>query len=484
MKRILIYILSLVLLTAVTAPAFALLYEADAPKPVYTEAYTAALADYEVTQALRLGFVPEKIQADTKKTISRADAAELVLSFIAMQYGYDVGNFLELCGTSAVVLSDGSRPEYIPYRFKDLNGHIAGYVNWAAALGLMTGDSESTFNPFGSLTQQEAAVILRRTAEFYGAISKNSGVANTYTGKNAVESWALDSVNCLLSLKVLDSEFDPTVSCTGNWILTAYWRLYANAPVSREKGNTARLLSYEDELNRILKKDGVTINKQVELGAGTVVYYAFYGTNKLDVVYRDGGCKALPMPDETLIYLSASSGFYNILYVADRNGLRYEINVCTLTCTPVVPPNELSAKVLQEGERTLDASGSKNQFGRPAQDEKLLNGYAKPHIINIGYMPVYTDKGKEWTLSKDDMAVIRMDAERMQQYPAGQLIEFGYILGGQAIPLGESYLRDSASFTLRAPQDGNYSFYIINKSLNSVYMRSLSVEILHLYKRS
>jgi len=300
-----------------------------------------------------------------------------------------------------------------------------------------------------------------------------------YSGKKPVESWALGSVNRMLSLKVLDSGFDPDSPCDGKWILTAFWRLYINAPVSRGKGNAGRLLSGEEELGRLLQAEGVIIHKQVEMGAGTAVYYERDGVPHLDIVYKDGGCKALPMPDDTLTYLSAAA-LENILYVAGSSGLRYEINVSTLTCTPVAAPDGVSLIILGPGEEPPAAPRPPvNEFGSPAQSEELQNGFSRPHRVNTGYMPIYTESGSEWTLSRHDMALIRIEAERTQQYPAGQLIEVGYILNGEAVPLVETYLLDAASFTLRAPEDGNYRFYIRNKSLNALYIRSLSVEVFH-----
>ena len=185
MKRLISVLLSSALLCALLLPAAA---AADAP---------SAWANDEVYRALELGFVPEKLQGDYQKEITRAEFAEIAIYFLAVQYGYpanakggdgtgsnyQVENFLtDYCdkkndrtGRPFDLKSydpDGVNTTFHWWtaftsqeKFSDVDmsdTETRGFVNAAYALGIVNGTNESatSFHPNGAITRQEAAVMV------------------------------------------------------------------------------------------------------------------------------------------------------------------------------------------------------------------------------------------------------------------------------------------------------------------------------------
>ncbi|MCI9403442.1 MAG: S-layer homology domain-containing protein, partial [Oscillospiraceae bacterium] len=99
----------------------------------------------------------------------------------------------------------------------------------AYAAGIVKGATETTFNPNGSITRQEAAVMLARTA---GLLGLTAGAGETFADGGSVASWAADGVAFTSGLvdstgaKVMggtgDGAFSPLASYTREQaILTA-----------------------------------------------------------------------------------------------------------------------------------------------------------------------------------------------------------------------------------------------------------------------
>ena len=77
------------------------------------------------------------------------------------------------------------------------------------------------------------------------------------------------------------------------------------------------------------------------------------------------------------------------------------------------------------------------------------------------------------------MAVVKIAAERAEAYPAGQVIQVGYIHNGEAVEVLRTSLLGELTFTFRAPETGEYQFYVLNGSLSTMYITSVKLETLH-----
>ena len=212
MKRLISMLLTAVLAAGLCLPSAAAA-EGGAP---------SAWASEEVSRALELGFVPEDLQGDYQKEVTRAEFAQFAIYFLAVQYGYpsyakaaysnvrnyQIEDFLaDYCDTQTDRFGkpfdiNAYDPNFLDTsfrwwtaftkqdQFRDLgvlNDQGKGYVNAAYFLGLVNGtnDSETLFNPGGAITRQEAAAMLQRTYACY-ASSVPAAEALTYADSAAV----------------------------------------------------------------------------------------------------------------------------------------------------------------------------------------------------------------------------------------------------------------------------------------------------------
>jgi len=120
-----------------------------------------------------------------------------------------------------------------------------GYGRAAYAMNIINGRDEDTFDPDGLLTRQEAATILLRCYQCYGGTYTLSGEPHEVEDQAGIADWAAEGVAAVLDMKVMNGtatgHFEPEGTYTREQAVLSLLRLYANAPVSRGKGNMPEL---------------------------------------------------------------------------------------------------------------------------------------------------------------------------------------------------------------------------------------------------
>ncbi len=254
MEKLLAAVLSLALLLSLACAA-----EAEGP---------SNWAVYEVSAAIELGIVPAELQGEYQAPITRVELVDAVMTFLAVQYRYDLGRsepfeafYNDYCryrpgpdGQSlpAAHHPDGAAP------FQDI-GKLGfsqrGKVDLAYRLGIVTGRSEDVFDPDGRLTRQEAAAILMRTYQNYGGDFLPGETAAAFSDWDAIAPWAQPQAATLAALGVLKGDqganFRPLDLCTREQMYLALYRLYALAPVSRAQGNIPPLPPPEEKVKEL-----------------------------------------------------------------------------------------------------------------------------------------------------------------------------------------------------------------------------------------
>lgn len=108
------------------------------------------------------------------------------------------------------------------------------YVRAANALGIIGGYGNGKFGPKDSLTREQAAAILARTAKVIGLADKVDDTAKTdavdsFTDKDKMSNWALDSIGYVKAIGVMlgttTTTFDPTGPYTGEQAIITMLRL-------------------------------------------------------------------------------------------------------------------------------------------------------------------------------------------------------------------------------------------------------------------
>jgi hypothetical protein len=191
---------------------------------------------------------------DYAAPITRGQFAELAVSFVAAQYGFDAPNtdFIEeyfyncldpngkhyvwtdyvylgenrtMSPAWVIILNEYYRP------FSDVTGQTdrAFLIRAAALMGLVKGRSNGTYDPNGTITRQEAAVILTRIYERCGG--QLGGEALSYPDQNEIGAWALPSIQTVTALGVMngksDGGFQPAAAYTVEQSIVTFDRLFA-----------------------------------------------------------------------------------------------------------------------------------------------------------------------------------------------------------------------------------------------------------------
>lgn len=174
---------------------------ADGSAVVLPEDVPSPWAIEEVTQAIVLGMVPSNLQSRWRHSVTRIEFAQMVVHFLAFQYGYDDdGSFLGVYCSSALD-RDGMPFGNSSSWWNQFCGQLEtfcdlakpedrGYGNAAYALGIVNGRGAGTFDPNGLITRQEAAAMLMRCYRRYGGAYDAADPSAALTDWNSVADWA------------------------------------------------------------------------------------------------------------------------------------------------------------------------------------------------------------------------------------------------------------------------------------------------------
>lgn len=291
MKRIFATLVSVALLITLAAPAAA---AASAEEP-------SSWAQSEVAEAVRLGFVPQSLQDNYTKSITRGQFAVLAVDFLAAEYGFPPADshveFFE------EYFSHHADPGGEPYRTSDYYNLGPGntvspawiyalkcynpfpdvkhgdttvlddslMIRGAALIGLVRGYQDGNFYPDAPISRQEAAVMLERIYERGDGETNTSGEAAPYADEDEIGTWSLPAVQTVRALSMMqgtaDNRFRPKEPYTVEQSIVTFARLFA--PV---QNNLKPLGSGEEFLHRMDNPPDNTILYRKDTGRYTVVY--------------------------------------------------------------------------------------------------------------------------------------------------------------------------------------------------------------------
>ena len=119
----------------------------------------------EVNAAIAAGLVPENLQKNYTKPISRGDVAQMFINLIEKASGQTIDEFMVAKG---VTINNGV--------FSDTTDKAVLAAN---ALGIINGVGSSKFDPAGTLTRAQIAAIINRVARALGV--NTEGYAHGFT---------------------------------------------------------------------------------------------------------------------------------------------------------------------------------------------------------------------------------------------------------------------------------------------------------------
>ena len=137
----------------------------------------------EVDRAIAAGLVPEDMCRKYQDNIIRADFCRLAVNLIEVKTGMKVDVFMKTRGMSDRV-SD-------PIVFTDTGDP---YVIAASSLGIVNGVGNNKFDPTGKIKRQDAAVMLKRTAEVLDFTEPN-GTPEVFADSDKFSGYAADAID-------------------------------------------------------------------------------------------------------------------------------------------------------------------------------------------------------------------------------------------------------------------------------------------------
>ncbi len=147
--------------------------EAELPDP---NDLPSSWAQEQVDAAIRSGLVPEDLQTGYQNNITREEFCRLMVVLVEKKAGMSVSAYAVVKGKT---ITD-------PFTDTDNADILAAH-----ALGIVNGTSKTTFNPTGSITRQEAASMLSRTAQ---VLDMTTGKGQSFNDEAQIASWAKESV--------------------------------------------------------------------------------------------------------------------------------------------------------------------------------------------------------------------------------------------------------------------------------------------------
>lgn len=254
-------------------------------------------AEAEISSAISLGFVPEELQGEYSKDLTRLEFVQLALEFLTVQYNYSSVNYF----LHSVVHYDSNGKEVstnLDVTFTDISNSD---VEWARVFGIVQGRGDGIFDPDNTVTRQEAVTMLLRIYNIYCAedSAQSIPVFSSFDDMSEIADWAVPAAEFMASLGIVEGTdagaFNPNSHCTREECILFFFRLYQNAPTSRVNHNIVPLVSYEQEVKNVIG-ESIPVY-QCETPDCTVVFRGYSGGSPhssgwaLYIVYASGGVK-------------------------------------------------------------------------------------------------------------------------------------------------------------------------------------------------
>jgi len=170
MRKTLLIVLALTLALSMSTTAFA---------------NPSGWAAAEVNKAIELGLVPEALQSNYQANITRADFCILIMTLVNKE---------------KEAPPEGVEIEELENPFEDTNIHA---VIEAFHAGIVTGRSDTVFDPDGQITRQEAAAMLERAVKVITPAVTLIAHVIEFEDANLIAAWAKESVDFVVAQEIM-----------------------------------------------------------------------------------------------------------------------------------------------------------------------------------------------------------------------------------------------------------------------------------------
>lgn len=188
------------------------------PLPQAEEMHDWAYA--EVTAAIEEELVPVYLQNLYLQDITRGEFCDLVMQAVTQVLDMETGELVK--ARTGKELSQFVQA----YPFTDTTDENAIAAN---ALGIITGRGEGIFDPYATISRQEAATMLTRAAKVLN-MDTAQPQSSAFADREALPAWALEAVDYISQIGVMngtgDNSFSPLGSYTREQSFITIYRLF------------------------------------------------------------------------------------------------------------------------------------------------------------------------------------------------------------------------------------------------------------------
>lgn len=166
-------------------------------------------AKADIDKAIRYELIPDYMQHNYQENITRAEFCTLITRLVEATSGKDIDVFIEENGVAIKSPFADTYYQYVDYIYK---------------LGIVNGVGSDMFDPLGNITREQAATMLKRTAEIFG--KTDISVSDIEPG---VAQWAKDGVTYVLSTGIMrgtNNGFSPQGTYTKEQAITTFVRMF------------------------------------------------------------------------------------------------------------------------------------------------------------------------------------------------------------------------------------------------------------------
>ena len=204
LKRGLAFVLALVMLLSVASAV-------EVPTGDGGTYQVSAWAQKDVAKALELGLLSGPKSGDYRQPIERGNFGMSAAKLVALAFGADLDTYWNFVSLRDAMAGKTQTPIY-------------------TQLGILQGRGNGDLDQLGTITRQEAAVMLARAYRLYSGEIHDDAEPLTYADKGEIADWAMTDVQLMTHLGIMngvgENQFAPKSSYSVEQCLVTLVRLY------------------------------------------------------------------------------------------------------------------------------------------------------------------------------------------------------------------------------------------------------------------
>ncbi|MCM1049494.1 MAG: hypothetical protein NC433_13840 [Clostridiales bacterium] len=123
--------------------------------------------------------------------------------------------------------------------------------------------------------------------------------------------------------------------------------------------------------------------------------------------------------------------------------------------------------------KETNTANSSVDFVKSEEVINLINGTAAEHDVQNGQMLLYKDQNNTLSLKQGETICIATNIEDI--FKDGQTAVIGYVIDNSYTDIFSGKITHNKSIEFVAPKAGNYTFYLIGASSDTIHIKSFSI---------